>query len=254
MSRLVFDIGGTNMRMAVAEGSTLQAIKKIPTPKDPKEAVATLVEFVTALSERPVDCVGGIAGIIRHGVVVDSPNLPSWNGFLFAEELTKETGLRVRIYNDAEIAAYGEAKNGAGHGYERVAYLTIGTGVGGALIIHASLPPESQEFEPGREMIPETNRTLEDFVGGAALEREFGTASEHLPRSVFTERTRMLALGILHIIKLGSPDVVVLNGALMNEETAFRFEEVRDALQGQAIPLVRAALGDESALYGAALA
>lgn len=254
MSRLVFDIGGTNMRMAIAEGGALQAIKKIPTPKGPKDAITELVEFVDGSTVRPVDCVGGIAGIIRHGVVIDSPNLSSWNGFQFAEEFTKGTGLAARIYNDAEIAAYGEAKNGTGQGYERVAYLTIGTGVGGALITHATLPLVSQEFEPGRQVIPETGMTLEDFVGGAALEREFGTTSDHLPRSVFTERTRTLALGILNIIKTWSPDVIVLNGALMNEETAFRLEEVKEALHEHPIPVVRAALGDESALYGAALA
>lgn len=254
MSRLVFDIGGTNMRMAIAEGSTLQRTKKIPTPKDPKEAVSALAEFVTESTEHPIDCVGGIAGIIRTGVVIDSPNLPSWNGFPFAEEFTKETGLTARIYNDAEIAAYGEAKNGAGRGFERVAYLTIGTGVGGALITHASLPPESQEFEPGREVVSGTSRTLEEFVGGRALEKEFGVAPEHLPRSVFAERTHVLALGILHCITLWSPNVVVLNGALMNEETAFRLEDVRGAVGVSDISVVRAALGDESALYGAALA
>lgn len=254
MSRLVFDIGGTNMRMAIAEGDSLQVIKKIPTPRDPGEAIVKLVEFVIESIVRPTDCVGGIAGIIRHGVVADSPNLSSWNGFAFAEELTKETSLTARIYNDAEIAAYGEAKNGAGQGYERVAYLTIGTGVGGALITNATLPLESQEFEPGRDIVPGTGRTLEDLVGGAALEREFGIAPEHLPRSVFTERTHTLALGILRIITLWSPDVIVLNGALMNEETAFRFEEVKEAVGEKTIRIVRAALNDESALYGAALA
>ena len=59
---------------------------------------------------------------------------------------------------------------------------------------------------------------------------------------------------MLHIIKLWSPDVVVLNGALMNEETAFRLDEVKKALGEQLIPVVRATLGDQSALYGAALA
>lgn len=254
MSRLVFDIGGTNMRMAIAEGSTLQVRKKIPTPKNPKEAVSALREFVRESNVRPVDCVGGIAGIIRGGVVLDSPNLPSWNRFPFAEELTKEIALTTRVYNDAEIAAYGEAKSGAGRGFERVAYLTIGTGVGGALITQATLPLESQEFEPGREIVPETNRTLEDFVGGRALEREFGKEPEYLPRSVFTERTHILALSILHLVTLWSPDVMVLNGALMNDETAFRLEEIKDAVGDHVGPLLRAVLGDESALYGAALA
>ena len=254
MSRLVFDIGGTNMRMAIAEGNALHVVKKIPTPKDPEDAVVALGKFVTESAECPKNSVGGIAGIIRNGIVVDSPNLSSWNGFPFAEQLTNKTGLTTRIYNDAEIAAYGEAVSGAGVEYERVAYLTIGTGVGGALITHATLPRESQEFEPGRQIIPETHKTLEDFVGGAALEKEFGLAPEHLSRSVFTERTHTLALGMLHIIKLWSPDVVVLNGALMNEETAFRLDEVKKALGEQFIPVVRATLGDQSALYGAALA
>jgi len=254
MSRLVFDIGGTNMRMAIAEGGTLQTIKKIPTPPDPNEAIATLVQFVMNSTVRPADCVGGIAGIIRHGVVVDSPNLSSWNGFPFAKELSKGTSLSARIYNDAELAAYGEAKKGAGRGYQHVAYLTIGTGVGGALITEATLPLESQEFEPGRQIIPESGKTLEDFVGGAALEKEFGIEPESLPPSVFIERAHTLALGILHIITLWSPDVIVLNGALMNEETGFRLEDIQEALGDQVLPLARAALADESGLYGAALA
>lgn len=254
MSRLVFDIGGTNMRIALAEEGEISSLEKIPTPRSPEEAIAALSEFVASRNTAPEDSVGGIAGIIKEGTIIDSPNLPTWNGFAFSTAVQEKLGVPVRLHNDALMAAFGEAVRGAGQDYERVGYLTVGTGVGGALIVHKALPDEGHE--PGRIVIDaESGRTFESYVGGAALTREFGTRPQELPQSLFIERTRYLALGISHVLDLWAPDVLILNGALMNDEQGFFLPDVSQALEEirEGIPpLAHAMLGDSSGLIGAA--
>jgi len=258
MSRLVFDIGGTNMRMALAEEGTVHSLEKIPTPSHPEEAVTQLDAFLASVQASPVDIVGGIAGIITQGTVSDSPNLPAWNGFGFGTALAKLIGVPVQVRNDAEIAAFGEAVRGAGREYERVGYLTVGTGVGGALIVHKTLPSEDEVYEPGRLILDtKNNRSFERFVGGAALAAEFGMAARDLPRSLYAERTAYLATGISRVIDLWSPDVLILNGSLIDDDTGYRIADLLDAVHEKkgddhVPPIVRASLGDLSALEGAA--
>jgi len=114
MSRLVFDIGGTNMRMALAEEGQLHSLEKIPTPSSPEEAVATLGAFLTASHASPTDSVGGIAGIIKEGRIVDSPNLSVWNGFSFSDALSQRIGVPVVVYKRPANAARGPDGKGAG--------------------------------------------------------------------------------------------------------------------------------------------
>lgn len=259
MSRLVFDIGGTHMRYALADGGVLKDLRKVPTP-EPTAAIEALRVYATSRDGGIDSAVGGIAGIIQNGVVIDSPNLPAWNGFTFKEALERVLGVPVTVYNDAAVAALGEARAGSGTGKRIVGYLTVGTGVGGALIVDGEVAPHAQGFEPGKQVIDvDTSRTLEAFVGGAAIRTETGEAAETQPRAFYDERTKALAVGLYDAIRLWSPDIFILNGALMNEETAFRLDDVvREllALAGDAEmpPVVRAAFGDESGLRGAALA
>lgn len=250
MSRLVFDIGGTNMRIALAEADVIGPIQKTPTPRDPKEAIEAMTAFLKEQGPYPTDAVGGVAGIIRDGVVIDSPHLREWDGFDMGTELQKVLGISVRVFNDAELAGIGEAKSGTGKGYTTVAYVTVGTGVGGTIVIDGN----ATALEPGRQVIGA--HTLDSFIGGAALTAEFGTAPEHLPRELFKDRAAALATGIYNLIQEWSPEVVILNGSLMNEETAFQLNDIQYELskiaKGQPMPpLVHAELGDESALYGA---
>ena len=242
------------MRMALADAGTIGPVQKILTPHDPEDAVAAIGTFLLEQGTRPLDVVGGIAGIIRDGVVIDSPNLREWDGFAMGARLHEVLNVPVQLFNDAELAGIAEARIGAGKGYDTVLYLTIGTGVGGTIVVKGA----AKALEPGREVLEQYGRTLESLVGGAALTKEFGMPPENLVRLVFDERSAALAAGIDGLIREWSPDIVVLNGALMNEETAFRIQDVAGELLKRADeqmvlpPLVPASLGDESALYGAA--
>ncbi|HEX2792633.1 MAG TPA: ROK family protein [Candidatus Paceibacterota bacterium] len=258
MSRLVFDIGGTNLRVALASGGNVSRARTVPTPA-PEAAIESLSAYVREEGAAIDSAAGGIAGIIRDGTVIDSPNLPAWNGFAFAAALTDALGVRTCIENDAALAALGEAREGAGKGQRLVGYMTVGTGVGGALVADGAIAPHAVGFEPGRQIIDiGEGRTLEQFVGGRALRAETGTPAEELPRAFYDERTPALATGVYDAIRLWSPDIFVLNGALMNDATGFRIADVARAvarLAGGAPmpPLVPARFGDASGLVGASL-
>jgi len=83
----------------------------------------------------------GIPGLVnpRTDRVVISPDLPSVVRGDVHAELSKATGLNVELWNDANAAAYGEYKVGAGHGSRDMFYVTIGLGIGGALILNGNL-------------------------------------------------------------------------------------------------------------------
>ncbi|KND47056.1 MAG: Polyphosphate glucokinase [Parcubacteria bacterium C7867-004] len=260
MSRLVFDIGGTHTRIAIAENGVLTQLEKVPTPQDPKEAVELMRAYALAQGVHLTDIVGGIAGVVADGVIVRcSPYLPQWQGFDMRGELSKALTVPVQVYNDAELAALGETLAGAGKGHGIVGYLTIGTGVGGALIVNGGPVPHVEGHEPGKQVLDyESGATLESLVGGTALAAEFGMPASELPRAVYEERTSVLATGIYNTIRIWSPDIFILNGPLMNDENGFVLEEVSRELAKIAgdvpmPPLAHAALGDLSGLTGAML-
>jgi glucokinase len=72
----------------------------------------------------------------RTGIVLHTPNLPCWIDFALRQEIEEKYGLPVRLDNDANAAGLAEATWGAGAGYDSVFYVTIGTGVGTAIILN----------------------------------------------------------------------------------------------------------------------
>ena len=259
MSRLVLDIGGTHLRMACAEGGAYGDVRMQRTPQDPLAAVRLIQEFVSEQGLSLEDAVAGVAGIVRDGVVIDAPNLPGWNGFAFADALSTALSVPVQLCNDAEIAGLAEALQGAGKGFSRVGYLTVGTGVGGVLVENGEALPHADGAEPGRQIIEYgTGRTLEGLVGGAALASEFGRPASELPPSVYEARTPALATGIYNAISHWSPDIVVLNGPLILGKVGFKVEALVQQVAMMAPerslpPLVTARFRDQSGLKGAAL-
>lgn len=258
---ILFDIGGTHMRVARAGRNVLEASERAQTPKHPREGVRTLVALMEHVSKgKKVErIVGGIAGVISSsGKIEYSPNLNAWNGFALGRNLHNKFKTEISIHNDADLGGLGEARYGAGKGERIVSYLTIGTGVGGTNIVDKKLAAHAYGFEPGHQLIDViTGTTLESVIGGAALTKRYGKPPYELPRAVFNRLTPVLAAGIWNAIVHWSPDVFVLGGALMNENTAFRLADIRAAVERHRrvvpkLPAFRcASLGDQSTLYGA---
>ena len=147
MSTLVgVDLGGTNIRAAVATGVHSHAPPAhAPTPgaggpDAVVEAIARCVE-VAAGGDSIDGLAIGIPGPLdsRRGIVYAAPQLHGWDGFDAASALRARLGCEVAIHNDANLAGYAEWVAGAGRGTADFIFITASTGVGGALILESEL-------------------------------------------------------------------------------------------------------------------
>lgn len=247
------------MRLAIVEGGDLSRIKKLSTPEEPSAAVQIFKDYLNEVDVHPESVAGGVPGVVRDGKIVRLGNLPKWDGFDFASELKNITGAPAQVLNDADVAGLGEACLGAGKGKKNVAYVTVGTGVGGTHIIDSKIAPYAEGIEPGHQIIDfENGRTLESLVGGAALFAETGKHPEERSREFMKERTKVLAVGLYNAIRLWSPDMLILNGALVDGENGFVFSdietELKKIIEDRHMPaLVRAKFGDNAGLWGATI-
>lgn len=144
MLAIGIDIGGTKIAGAlVDEYGQIVAELKVPTPAtDPDAIVDAVVELVDQLSVgHEVIGVGvAAAGFIDadQSQIIYAPNL-SWRNEPFKSKLEKKISLPIIIENDANAAGWAEYRFGAGRGYKHMVMLTIGTGVGGAVIVDSKM-------------------------------------------------------------------------------------------------------------------
>lgn len=136
------DIGGTSMKGArvAADGRILARARTATPVADGAEAILeALARLCRSLAGRhPVRTVGlGVPGAIspRRGLVHASPNVPCWHDEPLGPRLAHRLGLRVRIDNDANLHALGEHWRGAGRGVRNLLLATLGTGVGGGIVL-----------------------------------------------------------------------------------------------------------------------
>lgn len=147
MSKYVFgvDIGGTTVKMGLfTDEGVLEDKWEIPTRTDEggKYILGDITKSIEdkmaekALDKDTVAGIGmGVPGPVKEdGTVLRCANL-GWGIFNVAEELSRLTGLNVKAGNDANMAALGEMWQGGGKGFENIVMVTLGTGVGGGIIV-----------------------------------------------------------------------------------------------------------------------
>ncbi len=144
------DLGGTFIKGGIVNDlGEIVLEDKVPTESDKgadtvAQNIATLAQTLMArLGLQKEDVVGlgmGVPGMIdsKAGNVIYSNNL-KWKDFRIAEKVAELTGLQVKIANDANVAALGEAKFGAAKGHENVVMITLGTGVGSGIVAEGRL-------------------------------------------------------------------------------------------------------------------
>jgi glucokinase len=138
---LAFDIGGTQMRAAVfpEDSDTPTLLTRIPTYSKGETSLGRLIDLIRQVTP-PGETIGSIGiavpGPINPvtGAILTAPNLPEWVGVPIPEKIEVEIGVPIFLGNDANLAAMGEWKYGAGRGHHDLIYLTISTGIGGGVI------------------------------------------------------------------------------------------------------------------------
>jgi glucokinase len=254
------DVGATTVKAAaVSAGGAVALTVERPTPGSTAEIDQCILDLVRYISETQgpplglgIGTPGWTSADRRH--VVYSPNLP-WRDYPIADRLEQALQLPVVLENDANAAAWGEYRFGAGRGSTSMVLVTLGSGVGGAIVIgetlirghhgcagelgHALRETNGRPCECGRR------GCLENYVSGRALVRRAAeilgpdvnlhrAALDGDPRAiaVYTEFGEHLGRGLADDVMLLDPQFVVIGGGV-----ATSFEHFA--------PATRQALDDE---------
>jgi len=141
------DLGGTNLKLGlVAPDGKLLARHSTPTEADggPDHVLARMAQAVRDVCKTAKIALDDVAAIgaaapgpldTKTGVVVLAPNLPGWRNIHVRDVLQKQLGRPVVLENDANAAGYGEFRCGAGRRVRDMVILTLGTGIGGGIIL-----------------------------------------------------------------------------------------------------------------------
>jgi glucokinase len=145
------DVGGTNIKLGLVDdaGQTL-AYQSMPTEQErgPEDACGRMAKVVVQLVEEAGVAKSDVvrAGLatpgpmdIGKGVILRPGNLPGWRDFPIRDRVSHHVGLPVTFANDANAAAYGEYWRGAGAQFHSMVLLTLGTGIGGGIIVGDTL-------------------------------------------------------------------------------------------------------------------
>ena len=258
------DLGGTNIAVGIVDGARREIVHKesIKTraPRPCKEIAQDICDLSRAVCEHygialsEVAWVGvGTPGIVKDGVVLTASNL-GWNNDPLGEYIKE--GLKVPCYvgNDANVAAFAEAVWGSGHGDPSLVAITLGTGVGGGIVINGKIWDGFNGFAAeighmviraeGRECPCGKRGCLETEVSGWAAHREFISKLKQGSISMLSKQFKagntitlndildvlakedMLAIEVMEkigsslgraiagLINLFNPEVVVLAGTL----------------------------------------
>jgi glucokinase len=134
------DLGGTNLRAAVVdEDGTIVDERRTPTPKTLGEIVTAIMGAVDELAAARPSAGGvgiGAAGMIDFdGVIHYAPNVPAFVRAPLRDLVAEATGHPVVVDNDANVAALAELTHGAARGYDNLLLVTLGTGIGGGVVV-----------------------------------------------------------------------------------------------------------------------
>jgi len=270
---LVFavDLGGTHLRVALVDdtGRILKQIKQ-ETPKgdSPECVVAALVDAARnwdSYKEAVVAASIMVPGAVDRdkAVVLQAPNLPSLINFALKAELQKRLGWPVFLENDANAAAVGEMWLGAARGCRDVVSVTLGTGVGGGVILdgklwrgshgsageigHTTVDPFSglkckcgntgclELFASATAIVRMTRESLSSFPQsrlqseGLTAEKvyEAGRDGDELALAVFRRFGMYLGIGLANVINFIDPQIIVIAGGAVNGWDLFADEMYR---------------------------
>ena len=294
--RVGVDIGGTGSRVIGVVDYEVVAAVDVPSAELGAGTEADRVDRLAQLVERVVPSGADLAAVgigasgpvdVAAGVVHNSATLPWFTGFPVVDQLRARLGVPVGIDNDAVAAAYGELRAGAGTQTDRLLMVTLGTGVGVAMLVEGRPVRGADGAHPEGGHIPISSdpercycgltgcfeqaaarstlqRRLSEAMGGVAADRtliaEAMTVAEHdeRVRAVFRDYAVAVGRGLAALHTLWQPRVTVLGGSaaiclpLIREDLLRTLDRSEDYRVD--VDLRAAVLGDNAGAIGAALA
>lgn len=275
------DIGGTKIALAVADlGGRLVERKRFPArtgergPHAIIEEALAEVERMLAKTGARLAAVGiGCGGPLdrARGLILSPPNLPGWDEFPVVNIVEERLGVPALLDNDANAAALGEHRHGAGRGYDDLVYITQSTGIGGGVIVrgrlvhgicdgagevgHTTVLPDGPECGCGGRGCLEAlcsgtalaRRARERLAAGEASSLSSLSANEvtglavaeaarggdALASAVWDEMVHYLAVGVGNLFNILAPEAVVIGGGV-SEAGEQLFGPLRERVRARA--------------------
>lgn len=277
------DIGGTKLMVGLVDetGAVLRS-KVVPTPiaGGPEAVVDAAVQLLADLDGRPAALGATVPGLAdsRRGLLRYAP-AHGWSDVPFAEMLSRASGLPARIANDVNACALAEQRFGVGKGMESLVWITVSTGIGGAVVIKGQIFEGAGGIsgEIGHLVVEEGGPAcgcghlgcLEAVASGPAIARRAGMGSaaqvfeaarqgSPAARTVVRETAFYLGRAAAFVQNILDPDAIVFGGGVARSFDLLK-PDIERALRQRAIllpdrpPVIRTtALGYEAALIGAA--
>lgn len=265
---LVFDIGGTNTRLSLANDDGLVG-DPVFFPTIGQDFDAGLNQFLSharpLINNQPLSGIaGGIPGTLQndHKTINVAPNLPAWSHQPFAHLLEQALSAPTYLANDTAVIGLGEASLGAGSGYPIVAYITVSTGLGGSRFVNQRLDVNALGFEPGHQIVDINGPLcgcgnaghLESILSGSAFQNKYQQAAKDITDPLIWEQAgRHLAIGLHNVLVFWSPHIVVLGGSLMkkiNLDQVTKYLRENTNIFNAIPPIKTAQLGEAAGLLG----
>ena len=252
------EAGGTKMVCAAGdENGTIFDKETIQTAR-PEETMPQVTAFFSERIGRfgkiealgigsfgPVDLK---AGSETYGFITSTPK-QNWQNYPLLPTLQKALNVPARIDTDVNVAAFAESKRGAAKGLSSCVYVTVGTGIGGGLVVenqlvHGLVHPEFGHFwlrphpkDPApRGFCPFHDGCLEGLATGPSIEKRWGVRAEFLPpdHPAWRLEAYYLAQMCVTAILVFSPEKIILGGGVMKQTHLFEpvRKQVREMLNG----------------------
>ncbi len=270
------DIGGTKLKALALEGpDRILHQTELPShasesPDRVRQQLRQAVEEFTAKGDSPhvigIGCAGSVDA--RAGLVRNSPNFGHWRDVPLVEWVQQDFGVPASIDNDANCAVIAEWKMGNGQGCENLVLLTLGTGVGGGLVLnnrifrgstgtggelgHFSIYANGEKCKCGN------TGCLERYCSGTAIRRNAGDISSKQvfaqpkdPRfaPVITKFLTDFKIALVSLANTFDPDKILLGGQV-SLGVAEYMEEIQEWVRLHAFPSVGAHVCVEAAQFG----
>ncbi len=283
------DVGGTNVKLGLTdERCRVLARASIATDAQsgPAECVKRIAASLNQMRKgRPIRAAcAGVPGPLdaRRTMLVKAVNMPAWRRVPFPALLTRALGVPSHMENDANCAGLGEYAGGAGRGAHCMVLYTLGTGVGGGIVIggklwaghnggagelgHMSIDPRGPVCGCGQrgcvEVYASATALMRQYreLGGrrATTARDVFASREAAARRAVDASARALGTGVAAMLHVLHPDIIVLSGGMAAGRGLLQIvrKEVRRRvfpLYLQGLRIVRGTLGDDAGWVGAAM-
>lgn len=265
---LGFDIGGTKIRGALVDKGKVVKDVEISTeahngPEHVVKKVAAMIEQLTDDNKFPVGIGFPTPLLYQESKVAFESNMPGWAGINIKIIFEKGLKRKVVVDNDANCFTLGEFNYGAGYGKKNVLGITLGTGLGGGIIIDGKLYHGSQGTGAEFGFMCLGDHTFEELCSTKSLYdakymAELAMQGDKDAKDAFKEFGENLGLGLANLINIFNPDVIVIGGNISKAWNLFiKYAEKvvnEKALKTAAkhVKILKSELNEDAGVIGAA--